>query len=195
MPYLEPIQNNRLWWEPIPPLFLFCQITHNLPPGSVMALSAMIKSLCNVYWLSTVYQPLGATPRAHTLGHGSVPVDNQFWKYISSLPGMRLNCAPRRFFLTKENGVLLCIRELRGFSILLRPRQNHFKTSCFPVFCLWRKRLIQSRCLLSSSSPSGQRLGPIPWATVYSPDNKHRWLIWVPYIHAIPFCVLLHAYA
>ena len=85
---------------------------------------------------------------------------------------MRLNCAPRRFFLTKENGVLLCIRELRGFSILLRPRQNHFKTSCFPVFCLWRKRLIQSRCLLSSSSPSGQRLGPIPWATVTVPTTN-----------------------
>ena len=45
---------------------------------------------------------------------------------------MRLNCAPRRFFLTKENGVLLCIRELRGFSILLRPRQNHFKNFLFP---------------------------------------------------------------
>ena len=121
---------------------------------------------------STGCQPLSIAPRGELPGPQIwATVYSSGWqpvlKLISSLPGMRLNCAPRRFFHMKENGVFLCIKEMRGFSILLRSRTNHFKTSCFPVFCLRRKRLTKLRCLLLSSiALLGELPGPHIWATV-----------------------------
>ena len=100
-----------------------------------MALTcAMIKIKC---LFPTGCQPSSIAPRGELPGPQIwATVYSSGWqpvlKLISSLPGMRLNCAPRRFFHMKENNFFLCIKEMRGFSTLLRSRQNHFKIFLFP---------------------------------------------------------------
>ena len=159
-----------------------------------MALTcAMIKIKC----LSpTGCQPSSIAPRGELPGpqiwatvysFGWQPV----FKLNSSLPGMRLNCAPRRFFHMKENNVFLCIKEMRGFSILLRSRQNHFKIFLFPSVLPLEESSCINRCLLSSSIALWANSRAHTFGPLFSSDNKHHCLIWVPHINADPCSVSL----
>ena len=104
------------------------------------------------YWLSTVVnRPSGRTPVPTNLGHRiQFRLTTSLKAYLIP-PGYEAKMRPLTLLSYKEKRCFPLHEGNAGLFDSLRPRTNHFKTSCFPVFCLWRKRLTLLQCLLPSS--------------------------------------------